>query len=276
MDNEQEIRVGLSKLPRRAIAAFSARCARRVQPLYALPKDYPEEARHREAIDAAIRLAEERATGHSIPTDVVDATIEAANATIQATEAAVQVADVAVQAASVENKVPAFVATRRIVTASDTAVRAAIASVAADPTVFADAAVATASIDDATAAATLSDLRQLLDLNLGTPRQDGKTIDPSPSGPLGPFWPKGEPDWFRTAVEAPAPASEPARSDLGERLEAAQPQPLISVLFDESGFTDEDVELVLGYLSEVYRESGGVGLKVVGGKTLMPEWAEVE
>lgn len=59
------------------------------------------------------------------------------------------------------------------------------------------------------------------------------------------------------------------------RIAESQPEPLISIFFDDSGFTTEDVELFLSYLSEVYREHGGSGLKVVGGKTLQPEVAEV-
>jgi transcriptional regulator with XRE-family HTH domain len=60
------------------------------------------------------------------------------------------------------------------------------------------------------------------------------------------------------------------------QIEESRPDPLISVFFDDSSFTEDDIDLFLTYLSETYRELGGLGLKVVGGKTLTPEPAEVE
>src|SRR5437867_1906595 len=53
----------LKKLPLRAIVAFAARCARRVEPLALLPDDHPEKERCRSAVGDAIRLAEDFARG---------------------------------------------------------------------------------------------------------------------------------------------------------------------------------------------------------------------
>ena len=50
----------------------------------------------------------------------------------------------------------------------------------------------------------------------------------------------------------------------GHAVPDPKPEPLVRAIFDDSGFTGEDVELCLSYLSEVYRKNGGVGLKVVG------------
>jgi hypothetical protein len=68
----------------------------------------------------------------------------------------------------------------------------------------------------------------------------------------------------------------PVESEVVRRMEEAQPEPLISVYFDDSDFTPEDVQLFLTYLSETYREMGGTGLKVVGGKSFIAEGVEVE
>ena len=53
----------LKKLPLRAIVAFAARCARRVEPIAQFPAGDPQQEAHRVAIDDAIRLAEEIARG---------------------------------------------------------------------------------------------------------------------------------------------------------------------------------------------------------------------
>ena len=53
----------LKKLPLRAIVAFAARCARRVESLSQLPADHPQREARRVAIENAIRLAEEIARG---------------------------------------------------------------------------------------------------------------------------------------------------------------------------------------------------------------------
>jgi hypothetical protein len=59
----------LKRLPLRAIVAFAARCARRVETLGQLPEGEPERERRQSAIDAAIRLAEDFARGANTPPD---------------------------------------------------------------------------------------------------------------------------------------------------------------------------------------------------------------
>ena len=58
----------LKKLPLRAIVAFAARCARRVEHLAVLEVDHPEAARWNAAIAEAIRVAEDFARGLPCPT----------------------------------------------------------------------------------------------------------------------------------------------------------------------------------------------------------------
>src|SRR5947209_2948538 len=59
----------LKVLPLRAIVAFAARCARRVEPLTELPEGNPLRAGRREAVDAALRMAESFARGTDAPPD---------------------------------------------------------------------------------------------------------------------------------------------------------------------------------------------------------------
>jgi hypothetical protein len=53
----------LKQLPLRALVAYAARCARRVQSQYALPEGHPETAACQAALEAAIRVAEQFASG---------------------------------------------------------------------------------------------------------------------------------------------------------------------------------------------------------------------
>ena len=53
----------LKKLPLRAIVAFAARCARRVESIAHFPADHPQREDRRVVIDNAIRLAEDISRG---------------------------------------------------------------------------------------------------------------------------------------------------------------------------------------------------------------------
>ncbi|HVW38718.1 MAG TPA: hypothetical protein VHB99_15495, partial [Pirellulales bacterium] len=75
----------------------------------------------------------------------------------------------------------------------------------------ADAAVAYVSYADESAGyapesdterAMFEDLRRLAALDLGDSQSFGREIDVTPTGPLGPLWPDGEPEWFRRACAA--------------------------------------------------------------------------
>src|SRR5262249_2944260 len=57
----------LKRLPLRAMAAFSVRCARRVEHLAQLPEDHAGREQRRVAIDEALGLAEAVARGDSHP-----------------------------------------------------------------------------------------------------------------------------------------------------------------------------------------------------------------
>src|SRR5262249_36273869 len=44
------------------------------------------------------------------------------------------------------------------------------------------------------------DYQKLVDRKLGKFPERGEAIDPSETGPLGPLWPEGEPDWYREGL----------------------------------------------------------------------------
>ena len=60
--------VELTQLPRRALVAYAARSARRVQAFFTLPDDHPEKPTHLAAVEQAIRTAEEFARGALVAT----------------------------------------------------------------------------------------------------------------------------------------------------------------------------------------------------------------
>ena len=68
----------LKKLPLRAIVAFAARCARRVEQLAQLPEGHPQRESRRAAVETALCVAEAYATGSNEPPD------EAALAAVEA------------------------------------------------------------------------------------------------------------------------------------------------------------------------------------------------
>jgi PTS system nitrogen regulatory IIA component len=171
----------LTQLPLRALVAYAARCARRVQPFFALSDDHPEKQRHVAAVERAIRIAEEFVRG--IPVAASDAT-EASDAASKASHAAAW---------------PAWAATRAATGAARAAARAAARdsawftsftyyawSAVEDWCIAAQATEARA----AGAAAARSDFDQLRRLGLGQFPELGEPIDPSEDGPLGPLWPE--------------------------------------------------------------------------------------
>ena len=95
----------LKKLPLRAIVAFAARCARRVEPLAQLPEGHPGREGRRTAVDAALRLAESFSRGEACPSaesviQAVDVSRGAAGVARSCESAAAAAAEAAHAAAS--------------------------------------------------------------------------------------------------------------------------------------------------------------------------------
>jgi hypothetical protein len=219
----------LKQLPLRAIVAYAARCAHRVQPPV---ESFGLTTWHKESLKHAILVAEEFARGVTT-------------------------------AAIVKTALDTAVAARRTIwdhPAADAACAAAeaafITASYADAADAADAAsLIVASIaDSAQAQAARADFIHLLGLGLGLSQEFGQPIDPSESGPLGPLWPKGEPEWFRPPGEPP-------------KIADAAP---IKLYFDLAEFSDDEIVSILGRLSDLYRSIGGDVLVIEGTETLDP------
>ena len=195
----------MKKLPLRAIVAFSARCARRVERLAQPPDGHPETDRWGAAIADAIQVAEDFARGLPCPT---------ADAAVRAIEACQEF---------VQGDLPrenAYAAIVRTAHAAATALHAIAISeepvqrrlVSGGPPLdplpphLADISADLAALDAYTAAVDAADAlgyadgfmvgvaedyKKLLALKLGWYPEAGLPIDPSPEGPLGPLWPRG-------------------------------------------------------------------------------------
>ena len=165
----------LAKLPPKAIVAYAARCARRAEPVYiSAMSDRPDLL---EAVDAAIRQAEQFAEGSVIPqgSSIVDTADAAAYSAYSA--GAADAADAAARAA--------HAAARAANAAMDAAHATSRASHAA---AFAASFAAFAAADVANAAAFMQaasrDFRKLAEL---TQSGQDNSISLDPTGPLGPL-----------------------------------------------------------------------------------------
>jgi hypothetical protein len=192
----------LKNLPLRAIVAFAARCARRVERTALLPDDHPEKEKWAAAIAEALRVAEDFARGQPCPT------IESAVRAVEAGQGA---------AAGDIRRENAYAAVVRAAHAAVCAIHVLavrdepedkrllsggpplhplghLADLTADLaaldayTAAVDAAEAVASTSDFTKWAS-EDYRKLSKLGLGRYPEAGQPIDPSPEGPLGPLGP---------------------------------------------------------------------------------------
>jgi hypothetical protein len=192
----------MKKLPLRAIVAFAARCARRVEDRALPPGDHPEKERWAAAIAEALSVAEDFARGLPCPTiesavRAVEQGQAAAAGDIRRENAhaavvrAVHAAACAIETLEVRDEPEE----KRLVSpgpplhplghlADLTADLAALGAY----TAAVDAAQAVASTDEFTTWAA-EDYRKLLKLGLGRYPEAGQPIDPSPDGPLGPLWP---------------------------------------------------------------------------------------
>src|SRR5580704_2897916 len=204
----------LKQLPLRALVAYAARCARRVQSQYALPEGHEEAAACQAALDGAIRIAEQFAAGEE----------PSAESVAQAEEATVR-AMILVSGDENGNSTAAYAAN-----AAYAAIDAATAGLAAmhsdDPQAAADkvadaAAIAfdaaTAIRDDVARAANL-DWEMLHRMHLGKFPKVGEAVNPSEKGILGPLFARVEGASAKRTGKAAA--KKPAEGAPSENAEA--------------------------------------------------------
>jgi hypothetical protein len=191
----------LKKLPLRAIVAFAARCARRVESISQFPAGHPQREARRVAIDNAIRMAEEVSSGS--PSGSVEPVVQALNAT-QAISGGGIACECAAAAAAAAARTAAIVwlalnpgesdrdANRWTKTPEARSYRSRLANdtaelVALDAFTAAVEAADAVAHDDAFMRGAIQDYERLLSLDLGHYPEAGRPIDPSPDGPLGPL-----------------------------------------------------------------------------------------
>jgi hypothetical protein len=191
----------LKKLPLRAIVAFAARCARRVEDLSQLPEGHPERESRRAAINAAIRLAEEVSRGSACTSvepavQAIDASRGVAGGGIGCECAVAAVAAAAHSAATVwlalnegegDRETKRWTNTPEARNYFSHLANVTAEVVALDAFTAAVEAANAATYDDAFMRGAVQDFEMLLGLHLGTYPQAGQPIDPSPDGPLGPL-----------------------------------------------------------------------------------------
>lgn len=192
----------LKNLPLRAIVAFGARCARRVEHLAQPPEGHPEAARWTSAITRALELAEDFARGRADPGIDPDAAVDEVEACWglargdlprENAYAAIVRAAHAAAAAWHATRLRDEPERRRLLSSGPPIDPAPhVADVTTDLaalgafTAAVDAADAIGATDGMTSGAA-ADYRRLLDLKLGNYPEPGRPVDPSPGGPLGPL-----------------------------------------------------------------------------------------
>ncbi len=251
-----EIEAQLNGLPMHAIVAFAARCARRAQPLTRTLSEIGQQT-----IERAIAVAEVVARGELKDSEEATAASTAASAIAKASAAKVAANAAGASAANAANAASAGAATTA----------ATYASYAYDAAAYAferTIAGSVATYDHDFAAQ--HDLKKLESLGLGKLGTLGKPVDPSESGPLGPLWPRGAPEWFAKATKVI-----PTR----KQIETAQPfdEPgrlILSAYVDELANTDEVATALanlLYALNAAHIAEGGNGLVIDDMQIFVPE-----
>ena len=197
----------LTQLPLRALVAYAARSARRVQPFFTLPDDHPEKQTHIAAVEQAIQAAEGFARGNPVAHDDY----------FRSAHSVVRVRGVTMRPGTARC---AFLAGEAALYAVDAAAGAAKAARGdrgelgldwpgpdGEPIVWPEGTHANEGLAAwqawavaaywfvpanarAAAVAAWSDLDRLRRLGLGRFPEPGEPIDPSEDGPLGSLWPE--------------------------------------------------------------------------------------
>jgi hypothetical protein len=190
----------LKQLPLRAMIAFAARCARRVEHLAELPEGHPGKDERRVAIDAALRLAEDVARGETCSTaesvvQAIDVSRQAAGAARSCESAAAAAAEAAHAAASTLSVISRAAEDEGMPqSARNVGARKFLGSLESTTADLAAMSAFTAAAEAYDAVgldnkdfvgASLNDYDKLIRLGLGRYPDPGDPIDPSPSGPLG-------------------------------------------------------------------------------------------
>ena len=129
------------------------------------------------------------------------------------------------------------------------------------------AIVARGGGDDNGGAAARLDYSHLLDLALGAPGELGRPADPSESGPLGPLWPDGAPDWYTNGLgRMRAALVEAGRFVPGDNSPASDTSvspPAIVLVWEPGVLKPDDYAELVAALGDLVRSEGGAGIQRV-------------
>lgn len=272
----------LAKLPPRAIVAFAVRCARRVWPLYVTRGggfDHVVVAKAEKSLAWAEALADGGGAdaGELGPVSVHEIE-DAANGAAAFTAGRALINAVTVALAAVSDRSPGgqFNADSVVHFARETASMAILAAGNAVTAIalrmeedgVTSMAGAAEAAQTAVAEAQWTDYQKILGLRLGA----DDPVDPTPSGPLGPYWPNGEPGWLRVAVNdtnVGVTVSGRAEAEVVKAPPAVNAAPVV-VYLDSAEFSDDEMADVLGKFSDLYHAISGDVLVIERTETLDP------
>jgi hypothetical protein len=231
--HEHVIEKSLETMAHGAILAFSIRLARRVLPMTSvLSKE------DHEVVDNSIRHAEVMLAGVIPKPKGVDNIFRAYNLSKQANEAG---------RIALANAIDAAVSTGFLAEVAVASSRAQMAHHASITYLYANRAIIAARISDRLFdSAADRDLDLLREMHI----KEREGLDPSETGPLGPFWPSGPPDWKALEYQLLNP----------DRYEYAP----LSVHISPGNASPALIEEFYGALDNLYRTLGGSGLRKVG------------
>lgn len=180
----------LGPLPRRAVAAFAVRAARRIASVIAQTGEHygPEAFEWLNAIEATLRIVEAYCRGESVSRFTLDLASDVARCAANAMSNTSQMLGLSAHAEAAELAYAA-------------AAFAADCARAKNPTraaTLAVQAVRAAANGNEITPEQQADLRILHTQTLGDPNSP---TDPTEDGPMGPLWPNGEPTWSSTGRE---------------------------------------------------------------------------
>lgn len=240
----------LRRLSSRAIVAYAARCARRVQALC-----HSDDAAHLQAIERAIVIAERFAQG----ADLAAADMTSAASSAVATEVVGYAGNAAVNAAYTAANVvnaPSIVATSASATAVDAANAIDDHALRVGPVVHVE--LARISGRAALIVAARSDFSYLM---ANHPRGDNPLGAPIDLSAMGPLWPEGEPEWFKKSNEPPGDVEQPEVSQIAGPLR---------VYIDSDAYTPEEKGELLSLISDLYSLQTGDRLVIDSTGTAEP------
>lgn len=245
----------LQELPRWAVVAFAARCARRVQPLF---ERWDTGKTHTTDIENAILLAERATHADREATETTTAAVAAAINTAKAANTTGETATAAAAIAAADAATHAANAARVNAGAFSNAFSAAFAAANASTHAARAAGVAAshaadvAESDTGTAVAEIvMAMRRDFELLEETTKQEGWTDDtPVPPEFFGPLWAEGDPKGWPAKEKTSEGQELVFEFEIPEGMSDAEAMERISTLIDKA--------------DDLHRAHGGRGLRTKG------------